>query len=183
MLTIYIPPSDGFNESTNHFVKFDGATIQLEHSLLSISKWESKWHKAFLGKEVKTEEEMRDYVRCMTVTQNVKDDVYTFLSEQNLKDINSYIADDMTASKFLKTTTHAANTNEKITSELVYYWMIASNIPFECQKWHLNRLLALIEVCSRKSAGAKGKRMSPKEISARNRELNAQRRAKLNSKG
>ncbi len=179
MLQLTIPESEYYNEATNEFVKVQGRTIQLEHSLLSLSKWESRWEKPFLVEEPeKTEEEIIDYVRCMTITQNVDPAVYLNLSEENLEAINSYISAKMTATWF--NDRNASYNREIMTAEIIYYQMIALNIPFECQKWHLNKLLALIRVCSIKSSPQK--KMSKRDILRNNRELNAARKAKARGK-
>ena len=154
--------------------------LQLEHSLVSLSKWESKWCKPFFSKQEKTYEETIDYIKCMTITQNVKDDVYTRLTNDNVMQINKYIEAPMTATTFSKDA-NGKGGKEIITSELIYYWMIALNIPFECQKWHINRLLTLVRVCNVKNEPSK--KMSKKDIMSRNRALNAARRKQLNSKG
>ncbi len=178
MLTITIPEQELFNEATNEFVSIKSKTIQLEHSLVSISKWESKWNKPFLSKDEKTIEQTLDYIQCMTITQNIDPMVYRFLTDENIRDINDYIDAPMTATTF---SDKGSTSREIITSEVIYYWMISLNIPMECQKWHLNRLLTLIRVCNVKNAPAK--KMSRKEIMNRNAALNAARRKKLNSKG
>lgn len=180
MLKITIPEGELFNEETQEFLTCKEQTIQLEHSLVSLSKWESKWHKPFLGKEEKTFEETIDYVRCMTITQNVDPNVYKFLSNDNIKEINDYIGDPMTATTFNEIK-GGSKSREIITSEVLYYDMIALNIPFECQKWHLNRLMTLIKVCDIKSQPPK--KMSRRELINRNAALNAARRKQLNSKG
>lgn len=183
MLTITIPATKGFNDKTNTFIDFKGATICLEHSLVSISKWEAKTHKPFLGKEEKTKEELIFYVKCMTLTQNVDDSAYYFLTEQNFKDINNYIGDPMTATtiKENKLTQSRLNPKEFVTSELIYYWMISLEIPDRFEKWHLNRLLTLIRVCNYKNNP--GKPIKGKDLAARNRSINAANRAKFHSKG
>lgn len=178
MLTITIPEQELFNELTNEFVRTKSHTIQLEHSLVSLSKWESKWNKPFLSKDEKTIEQTLDYIQCMTITQNIDPMVYRFLTDENIRDINDYIDAPMTATTF---SDKGSTSREIITSEIIYYWMISLNIPMECQKWHLNRLLTLIRVCNVKNAPAK--KMSRKEIMNRNAALNAARRKKLNSKG
>lgn len=178
MLTITIPEQELFNELTNEFVRTKAHTIQLEHSLVSLSKWESKWNKPFLSKDEKTIEQTLDYIQCMTITQNIDPMVYRFLTDENIRDINDYIDAPMTATTF---SDKGSTSREIITSEIIYYWMISLNIPMECQKWHLNRLLTLIRVCNVKNAPAK--KMSRKEIMSRNAALNAARRKKLNSKG
>ena len=181
MLTITIPAVEMFNEETNEFlITKKEQTLQLEHSLVSLSKWESKWCKAFLSKEEKTYEETLDYIKCMTITQNIDPDVYSRLTRANIDEINKYIEAPMTATTFYGDTQKGHN-RETVTSELIYYWMISLNIPMECQKWHLNRLLTLIRVCNVKNTPPK--KMSRQEIINRNAALNAARRKKLNSKG
>ena len=180
MLRIVIPESELFNEQTGEFISVKKQTLQLEHSLVSLSKWESKWHKPFLGKEDKTFDETIDYIRCMTLSQNIDPNIYMFLTQENIKEINDYIGDPMTATTF-SDDGNGRNNREIITSELVYYWMVALNIPFECQKWHLNRLLTLIRVCNIKNQPPK--KRSQGQIMSRNAALNAARRKQLNSKG
>lgn len=179
MLTITIPARELFDDRTNEFVYTKAQTLQLEHSLVSISKWESKWHKPFLTKETKTEEEMRDYIRCMTITQNIDSSVYFGLSRDNLLQIKQYIDDEMTATTF--SNREKKQSHQVITSELIYYWMVSLNIPFECQKWHLNRLLTLIHICDIKNTPAK--KMSRRDVMNRNSSLNAARRARLGTRG
>ena len=180
MLKITIPKGELFNEETQEIITCKEQTIQLEHSLVSLSKWESKWHKPFLGKDEKTFDETIDYVRCMTITQNVDPNAYSFLSNENIEEINNYIGDPMTATTFFEEKTGGGK-KEIITSEVLYYYMIALNIPFECQKWHLNRLMTLIKVCDIKSQPPKkmGKKATINHYAA----LNAARRKQLNSKG
>lgn len=180
MLQIVIPSMEFFDERKQEFISTKEQTLQLEHSLVSLSKWESKWCKVFLSKKEKTTEEVIDYVKCMTLTKNVNPDVYNRLTRANIEEINAYIEAPMTATYFSKEPGGKVN-NEQITSELIYYWMIALNIPFECEKWHLNRLLTLIHVCNIKNQPKK--KMSKKELSSRNAALNAARRKQLNSKG
>ena len=181
MLVITVPAIEGFDDEKQEFVILaKEQTLQLEHSLVSLSKWESKWCKAFLSKGEKTLEETIDYIKCMTITQNVNPDVYDRLSRSNIEDINNYIDSPMTATTF-HTDTQKGRGSETITSELIYYWMISLNIPMECQKWHLNRLLTLIRVCNVKNAPPK--KMNKGDIMRRNAALNAARRKQLNSKG
>lgn len=180
MLEITIPKGELWNESKQEFVQTKEQTLRLEHSLVSLSKWESKWKKAFLGKDEKTFEETIDYIKCMTVTQNVDPNVYMFLTNGNIKKINEYIDDPMTATTFSNNKQQGGN-REILTSELIYYYMIALNIPFECQRWHLNRLITLIRVCSIKNQPSK--KMSKGEIMKLNTSLNADRRKQLNTKG
>lgn len=180
MLQITIPAVEQWDERKQEFVTTKEQTLQLEHSLVSISKWESKWCKAFLTKQEKTIEETLDYIKCMTITQNVDPEVYNYLTNENIEEINKYIEAPMTATYFSDDKT-AKPSREQITAELIYYWMIALNIPFECQKWHLNRLLTLIRVCNIKNQPPK--KRSRKEIMSRNAALNAARRKQLNTKG
>lgn len=179
MLTIVVPEREYFDDNKNEFVHTKEVTLQLEHSLVSLSKWEAKWNKPFLSSNDKTDEEILDYIRCMTITQNVDKSVYYRLSKENIEKINNYINLPMTATTF--SDRNASRNKETITAEIVYYWMIALNIPFECQKWHLNRLLTLVKVCSIKNAPPK--KMSKNEIFSRNRALNASRRKALGSRG
>lgn len=179
MLTITIPAMELFNDITQEFIETKAQTIQLEHSLVSISKWESKWNKPFLANNDKSIAETLDYIRCMTITQNVNPDVYRRLSRSNIEDINNYIDAPMTATTF--SDNKSGRSREIVTSELIYYWMISLNIPMECQRWHLNRLLTLIRVCNVKNTPPK--KMSRREITNRNAALNAARRKQLNSKG
>ena len=151
MLRITIPAVEQWDEVKQEFVFTKEQTLSLEHSLVSLSKWESKWCKAFLTKQDKTSEETLDYIKFMTLTQNVDPEVYNYLTNGNISEINEYIEAPMTATYFSDEKT-VKTSREQVTAELIYYWMIALNIPFECQKWHLNRLLTLIKVCNIKSA-------------------------------
>lgn len=182
MLIITVPDAEVFDPENNEFHKIKGQTIALEHSLVSISKWESKWHKPFLyNKNSKTTEELIDYIRCMTLTQNVNPILYMALTSENMDAITKYINDPMTATWFTEDKSKKSVGQEVVTSEIIYYWMIALNVPFECQKWHINRLLTLIRVCNEKNAPKK--KMSKRDILNRNRALNAARRKAAGSKG
>ena len=156
MLTILVQDQEFFNDFDSSFVRIPKTTLVLEHSLLSLSKWESKWHKPFLSSDLRTREESIDYIRCMTVTPNVDPMVYTALTPENIREINEYIDNPMTATTF-STNPQARGSHSKqvITAEIIYYWMISFQIPFECQKWHLNRLLTLIRVCEIKNSPKK----------------------------
>ena len=180
MLQITIPAIEQWDEENLVFIKTKEQTLQLEHSLVSLSKWESKWNKPFLTKNEKSIEETIDYIRCMTITQNVNPSSYQNLTNRNIAEINRYIEAPMTATTFFDDKT-SKSAKEQITAELIYYWMIALNIPFDCQKWHLNKLLTLIKVCNVKNQPPK--KMNRKEIMNRNAVLNAARRKQLNSKG
>lgn len=181
MLSITIPKQRLWNEATEQFINIPQKTLQLEHSLVSLSKWESKWGKPFLDeKTAKTAEETLDYVRCMTLTQNVDPVVYYGLTPENFDEIDRYIQAPMTATWF-SDKNNKRYSRQIITAELIYYWMVAQQIPFECQKWHLNRLITLIRVCAEMNQPKKN--MSKRDIMAQNAALNAARRARLHSKG
>lgn len=185
MLKLLIPPVEFYDSSKEEFIHTKEVMLTLEHSLVSISKWEAKWHKPFISDNKRTPEESIDYIKCMTITQNVPNDVYTYLTNKQINEIYEYIDDKQTATWFTETKNpkqHGPKKKETITSELIYYWMVALEIPFECQKWHLNRLLTLIRVCNIKN-NKKPKKMGKRESARNNAKLNAQRRAKLGSKG
>lgn len=179
MLQLKIPENEFYDESSEEFIIVKETTLQLEHSLISLAKWESKWQIPFLVEDNKTNEQMIDYIRCMTINQNVDPNVYKSFSRNTIHKVNEYIANPMTATWF--SDEKGPINREIVTAEIIYYWMIVNNIPFECQKWHLNRLLTLIRVCSVKNAPKK--KMSKREIINRNRELNQRRRSQINSKG
>lgn len=182
MLTIKIPGLELFNEEKEEFIETKTTEIIIEHSLLSISKWESKYKKPFLVNTYeKTNDELIDYIKMMTITQKVKDDVYLRLTSENLNDISNYISDSQTATTF-SSLNEDGGSNSIITSEIIYYWMISYNIPFECQKWHLNRLLTLIRVCSIKQNPDKHK-INKEDLYARYRTINEARKKKYNTKG
>ena len=181
MLEIIIPAVEGYDEVKEEFLTiYPEQILRLEHSLVSLSKWEAKWNKPFLSKKSKTIEETMDYIKCMTITQNVDPNVYNRLTNSHIDMVNKYIESPMTATTFVENGKKGGS-GELVTSELIYYWMIALNIPFECQKWHLNRLLTLVRVCNVKND--KPKQMSKSEIMSRNAALNAARRKQLNTKG
>lgn len=181
-ITIKSCKKEYYDDNKCEFVNFSldhDCKITLEHSLVSISKWESKWHKPFLIKDPKKNEELLDYIRCMIITQNVPNDIVYFLSDDDIKKINEYIGDPMTATTFHTNNNPKENNTtrkrEIITSELIYYWMIENNIPPEYQRWHLNRLLTLIRVCSIKNSS--GNKMSKRDVLAQNKSLNQARKA------
>lgn len=180
MLQIVVPAVEEWDEAKQKFIQTKERKLQLEHSLVSLSRWESKWCKPFLGREAKTYEETLDYIRFMTLTPNVDPEVYGRLTRKNIDEINNYIESPMTATTFSKDLPKRSS-GEQVTSELIYYWMISLNIPFECQKWHLNRLLTLVKVCNVKNQPPK--KMSRRQTMARNASLNAARRKQLNSRG
>lgn len=180
MLRLVIPSREFWDGRKSQFVYTKEQTLQLEHSLISLSKWESKWQKAFLSRKEKTQEESMDYIHCMLITPNVDPSVISALPNQAIETINDYISAPMTATYF-REDKNERSSREVITAELIYYWMISLNIPFECQKWHLNRLLALIKTCSIKNSPPK--KRSSKEIMSQNAALNAARKKQLNTRG
>lgn len=175
MLSITIPTQEKeyYDESTSSFVQISikEKTLQLEHSLISISKWESKWHKPFLDDKDKTSEETVDYIRCMTINGDVDANVYAGLTRKNIEDVKAYIKNPMTATWFRKESIHGDR--NIVTSELIYYWMAKNGIPFECEKWHLNRLFTLLRIFGEKNKPPK--KMSRKEAAIQQRKLNEQR--------
>ena len=181
-LTIFIPETEFYDEVKQEFLNVKATTLLLEHSLVSLSKWEAKYCKPFLTKEKKSDEEALEYIRCMTITQNVDPLTYQALNDNYsiMSEIMAYIEAPMTATTISKDDNRPPN-REIITSEVIYYWMVTYNIPVEFQKWHLNRLLTLIQVCNAKNQ--QPKKMRKEDIHSRNRALNAARRQKLNSKG
>ena len=180
MLKIKVPATEYYDEATGEFCYIRECTLQLEHSLVSISKWESKWHKPFLGKDPKTKEETLDYIRCMTITQNVDPKTYIAIPKEASIEIDQYLENSMTATTFNERQKSRAN-NRIITSELIYHWMISLQIPLECEKWHLNRLLTLIKVCNIKNQPQK--KMGRKEMMHSRSALNAARKNAMNTKG
>lgn len=179
MITITIPENELFDEEKEEFINIKETTLVLEHSLVSISKWESKWHKPFISKTKKTAEEIIDYIRCMTITQNVDPNVYLGITDSIVKEILDYMGDSQTATWF--NNQKKTGSSRTVTSELVYYWMTALNIPFECQKWHFNRLMTLIKVANLENQPKK--KRSARSILERNAKLNAERRKRFNTRG
>ena len=180
MLTIIVDGKEAINKQTREFVYADGFKLELEHSLVSLSKWESNFEKPFLSKEEKTAEEIYWYIKAMAVTPDVPDEIYTKLTSDHIELINGYISAKRTATWFPPNPNEKPST-ETITSELIYYWMITLNIPVEFQFWHINRLFTLIEVCNRKNTPPK--KMSKASTAQHRANLNAQRRAQLGSTG
>lgn len=179
MLTITVPAVELFDERTSLFATLPEVELTLEHSLVSLSKWEAIWEKPFLATTEKSTEEVLSYIEAMTLTPNVPREVFSRLTEENLDAINNYINAKQTATWFRET--KQPKGREVITAEIIYYWLVALTIPFECETWHLNRLFALVKVCNEKQAPKK--KMSAAELAARNRSLNEQRLAQLKTTG
>lgn len=178
MLEVKIKGGEFFDSKSNMFIEIKDTVLHLEHSLISLSKWEEKWKKPFLSKENKTIEETIDYIRCMTINHDVNPMVYLLIDNDVIKKVQEYIEDPMTATTIKEEKSYS---REIITAEIIYYWMIALQIPPEYAKWHLNKLLTLIRVCNIKNSPPK--KMNKKDLINRNRNLNAARRAAANSKG
>lgn len=180
MLKLVIDEIELFDEETSEFQYLQGETLLLEHSLLSLSKWESKFQKPFLSSKDKTVEETLEYFKMMVLTPNFDSNIYERINQRHLDQINEYVESTQSATTF-GSMPETKGRGEIITSELIYYWMVAFSIPFECQEWHLNRLFSLIRICNIKNG--KPKKMSKSELAQRNRMLNEQRRAQFNTSG
>lgn len=180
MIPIFIPAQEFYLPKKREFVYIKPSKLLLEHSLISISKWESMYKKPFLDSSSKTTQETIDYIKCMTLNSNVDPIVYNGITDVMIREIEAYIEDPMTATRIMELGSKAKNRRQIITSELIYYWMIEFNIPFECQKWHLNRLMMLIRVCNEKR---NPKKMTSREMAKTNTALNAARRTMHNSRG
>jgi hypothetical protein len=181
MLTISVPSTELYDESTERFLESKETVLKLEHSLISVSKWEAKWKKPFLTNEQKSKDETMDYIACMTISLNIDHSAYLGITSEVLEKINEYIEDPMTATTFSKSSLTSRERSPIITSELIYYWMVAMTIPFECEKWHLNRLLTLINICDLKNKPAK--KRSSRDVGREQARLNAERKAKYNTGG
>jgi len=180
MLTILVPAIEYWDEVNEIFVSGEKTELHLEHSLVSVQKWESKWGKAFLSKAAKTAEETIDYIKCMLL-EDVEMSVIHRLTKENIDAINDYIAAPMTATTFPDKGSKGNKTGELVTAEIIYYWMVSLNIPLECENWHLNRLITLIRVCDVKSQPAK--KMKGAELAKSNAAINRARRKKYNTNG
>lgn len=179
MLELFLPAAEGWDQKKETFIYLEEKNIQMEHSLYSISRWESKWKKSFISERDKTSEEILDYFKCMTI-ESIDDAYYDLFTTDTINTINDYINDPMTATT-IKNTSNGKHSREIITAEIVYYWMVALQIPFECQYWHFNKLMTLIQVCNIKNQPPK--KMSKSQALAQNRSLNAARRAAHHTKG
>lgn len=184
MLPIVVPGEEYWDERKEEFIYGKDTKLQLEHSLVSISKWEAKWHKPFFSKrkkDEKTAEEALDYIKCMTLTQNVDPSVYRRLTQENYDEINKYIHDSMTATWFREDKKKSSGGSQVTTSEQFYSWMVKFGIPFECQKWHINRLITLIRVCEEDSKPPQ--KMSKNKLASSRTALNAARKKQLRTRG
>lgn len=183
MLTITIPGNEFFDETTQEFVSSESVTLQLEHSLVSLSKWESKYQRPFLGPDQKTDEEVLGYIRAMILTENYQEDCLGRLTQENIDSINDYINSPQSGTTFKDPFTQKklSRNTEIISAELIYYWLVAFNIPFDCETWHINRLFALIRICNIKNS--KPKKMSRSEMLAQRQMLNEQRKSQLGTSG
>lgn len=175
MLQVIVPATESWDEANECFVNFPEQKLTLEHSLVSLSNWESKWRKPFISKDTKTAEETLDYIRCMTINENVDPEVYSRLTGETIEQIKQYIDEPMTATWFTEQGVGRGKaSNRQITNELIYYWMISLQIPLECERWHLNRLLTLIRVCNIENQPPK--QMSKRDVASLHRSTNARRR-------
>ncbi len=188
MLTITVPEQELFDSQTNTFTQVGGITLELEHSLLSLSKWESKHQKPFLGNDDKTSDEIRSYIECMILTPNVDSQTLKFLGGDLLDQIARYMESKESATTFGEMPEPNKGKGETLTAELIYYWLVAFNIPFTCETWNLNRLFALVKICNIKQQkaaagnGTKSKKPS-REAMIRRQDLNEQRKQQLGTTG
>lgn len=180
MLKLLFGGEEYFDNEKEEFLIVGAFELELEHSLVSLSKWEAKTGKPFLSKSDKSTEEIRYYVEAMIISDNVPENLLVHLTQEHIDKINAYIESPESATTFGTMPEHKGR-GETITSELIYYWMVAFNIPFECERWHLNRLFALIRICNLKTQ--KPKKMSRTELSARNAKLNEARKKQYNTRG
>ncbi len=180
MITVKVPEIELYDSSSGTFINYPSVVLRMEHSLLSISKWESKWKKPFINKVDKTDAETYDYIKCMVIGDEIDDLIIRNIPASEIARITNYISDPMTATTINNTDKSKPN-REIITSELIYYWMIALNIPFECQHWNLNRLMTLISICNIKNSPPK--KQSKKDLMSRNAALNAARKKAMKTSG
>lgn len=184
MLLITLEGDEVFNEETQEFSSVGDIDLHLEHSLVSLSKWESKHEVPFLGPQEKTSEQILDYIICMIQDPLIPEDLFNRMKQNQVNQIQEYINSPQSATTFTKDP-YERPSREVITSELIYYWLAAFQISFEVETWHLNRLFALVRIAHIKSnESQKGGQKIPKhDIARRNRELNAQRRAQYDTSG
>ena len=174
VLDLYIPGREFWNSELQEFIYTKDITLHLKHSLVSLTRWEQHYKRRFLDDGPKNEEEYRFYIQCMTLNKDVDPLVYTVLQEDDIKKVTDYLHDSMTATTLPKQNNNRSN-SEKLSSELIYYYMSALNIPFECEKWFLNNLIILISIASIKN-NPQEKKSKPSWSSIR--ALNAARNAK-----
>lgn len=191
MLEIEIPEHEVYDERLNQFFTVPSVNLKLEHSLLSLSRWEEKWHEPYFGrageKTQHSDEQTKDYIKCMCITRGLPDEFFDTLDQSTINKIAEYISDPHTATTFSKANNNAPTNRQTVTAELIYYWMLKAQIPFECEKWNLSKLLTLIRVCevmdSRHAPKTNKKRPSKASMAAARREMNAARRNQLNTSG
>lgn len=181
MLTLKVALKESYNEADGTFVSSEYFTLELEHSLVSLSKWESRTEKPFLDKDNKTTEEILDYIKDMTLTPDVPDEVFKALRDEHFRAINEYIGAKQTATWFSEPKNQPPARREVVTAEIIYYWMVALQIDWQAQYWHLNRLMTLIKVCNAKNE--KPKKMSKGAAIRQHRALNEQRRRQYGTNG
>lgn len=181
MLSIIVPGREFYDEESELFVTVGETQLELEHSLVSLSKWESRWEKPFIGNAEKTTEQVTSYIQFMCLTPDVPPEVFDRVSNENLQEINDYLNSKMTATWFSADETATKGPQEVITSEVVYYWMITMNVPMECQHWHLERLFTLLKVIQLKSAPPKKRNRA--DVAAQRRALNQKRQQEFGTKG
>ena len=176
MLTIQVPLNEVYDEETNTFRVGESYSLELEHSLVSLSKWEQKLEKPFLSQEEKTKDETFWYIRTMALDPNVPEAIYFKLSDQNIEEINAYINAKMTATWFREAPNRKVN-REIVTAEIIYYWMNSLNIDISCENWHLTRLMTLIRVVNEKNSPPK--KMSQADMIRERNRLNAERQSRF----
>ncbi len=184
-IKIEVKGSEMFDENTGRFIEVKPAVLTLEHSLIAISKWEARFHIPFLREGDKTPEQIEYYIQCMTINQNIDPNTYKGITSDQQKQILAYIKDPMTATWINDGGKPAKGrkkgSDQEVTSELIYYWMVSYRIPSEYEKWHLNRLLTLIQICNQYNQPQK--KLSKNEIIKNNDALNEARRAAMNTRG
>lgn len=180
-IKLVIKANEFWDFNKEEFINTEDTIIHIEHSLAAIAKWEGRWKKSFFSNTALTGDELLDYIRCMTIEEDIPSYVYMSLSQENLETIKSYLEDPMTAAWFKEQPKSGKSVGSTLTAEIIYYYMVELGIPFECENWHFNRLMTLIRVCSEKQAVPK--KMAKKDIFSQNAALNAQRKARLKTRG